>query len=319
MKKNIIAISITLLLIFNQLKLSCQQYHALPDSNASWIVHQDNGWGGEFIIKFYLSPFKDDTVINNITYIKLYEKFDIASSQYFGAYRNGENGKSYFFSKYLEEELLLRDFTKETGDTIRDVAYEFDLGWTWKLDFIVDSTNIYFEEPYSYKVIYLNTLVPDTIPEQGYSPLIWIEKIGSFGGGPVNSVVGGLGMSYLYCNQYNDTIYFNNAGWSINSNCFPSTYGECIDAVGEEELSNKEIKANIYPNPVNSNLTIELDKYWNIQNTSIEILDLRGKVIISEELVSYINSINIEKLVSGIYLVNIYNKKNSVIEKLLVH
>lgn len=318
MKKNIILFNIVLVLILNQLKLKCQEYQSLPDSNASWIVHQDNGWGGLYIIKFYLSPNKDDTVIDNKTYTKLYKRFDVAAPQYYGSYRNGENGKSYFYSKYLEEELLLRDFTKETGDTIRDVAYEFDLDWTWKLDFIVDSTNVFFDEQYSYKVMFLNTLVPDTIPEQAGDPLIWIEKIGSFGGGPVNSVVGGLGLSYLNCNQYNDTIFFNNAGWSINSSCFPYQYGECVDAVGQAEFYDKEFNVLIHPNPVSSDLTINLNDCWNTRETSIEIIDLSGKVLILEEQVSMTNIINIEHLTPGIYIVKIHDKELTTMEKVII-
>jgi len=172
MKHNKNALFLLFVVILTPLSSISQQYQPLPDSNASWIIEQDDGFGGLWYNKFSLSPFLDDTVINSKNYIKVYFRFDIGDSEYFGAFRNAENGKAYFIKRFSNNEYLLRDFSKNTGDTIYNVDYELDLEIQLILDFIVDSTDVTNSGPYTYKIMYLSTVVEDTVPEQGDLPLV---------------------------------------------------------------------------------------------------------------------------------------------------
>ena len=87
MKHLIVLIS----MILTPLLSISQQYQPIPDSNASWIVRQDDGYGGLMWHKFFLTG---DTLINSTKYTKVFFRFDIADPEYCGAFRNGENGKS---------------------------------------------------------------------------------------------------------------------------------------------------------------------------------------------------------------------------------
>ena len=61
-------------------------------------------------------------------------------------------------------------------------------------------------------------------------------------------------------------------------------------------------KLAVYPNPVKDNLTIDLGEG---QNGTIQIIDLAGKVIISETLNSNIFNVDLQNLSSGIYCLSI--------------
>ncbi len=211
---NKIIITAWLTFFLCQVQVIGQQYQPIPDSNAAWIIQQDDGYGGHHFHKFSLSTTKNDTIINSVTYTKLFFTFSIGPVLYHGAFRDAGNGKSYYIPAYNDEEYLLRDFTKNTGDTIKDVSYQYGWDWTWVLDFYVDSIEFINSGPYTYKVMYLSTVVEDTIPNVFPDDvLVWMEKIGSFGGGILNARMGALGAHRLYCMQYNDTIYYDSYLW----------------------------------------------------------------------------------------------------------
>ncbi len=291
-----------------------QQYQPLPDSNASWIIEEDDGYGGMLYHKYSLSPFLNDTLINSKTYTKVYLRVDTGNSQYFGAFRNAENGKSYWKARDLQNEYLLRDFTKQAGDTIVNVAYQEgpDPGLIMILDFIIDSTDVTNSGPYSYKIIYLSTVVEDTVLEQGYQPLIWIEQIGSFGGGIVNSFTGGLSARRLYCMQYNDTIYYNSSIWIFLKSDIMYQYGECNDPVGIED-KNEGNNIAIAPNPFTSRLNIS--NILDNDKIEINILNILGQVVYDKMLLNvqqYPIVINTTRLNPGIYILKV-NSSNKLL------
>ena len=71
--------------------------------------------------------------------------------------------------------------------------------------------------------------------------------------------------------------------------------------VGVRKIS-KANEVAVYPNPVKDNLTIDLGEG---QNGTIQIIDLAGKVIISETLNSNIFNVDLQNLSSGIYCLSI--------------
>ena len=87
---------ITFICGFTLVSLHAQQYQPIPDSNAAWIIEQDDGFGGLYYHRFSLSPYSDDTVINSKIYTKIYFRFDTSEEQYVGAFRNATDGISYY-------------------------------------------------------------------------------------------------------------------------------------------------------------------------------------------------------------------------------
>jgi len=296
-----------------------QQYQPIPDSNASWIIQQDDGWGGFYINKFSLSPNWNDTVINSIHYTKLFFRFDTGPIIYHGAFRNSTNGKSYYMPANSDQEYLLRDFTKNTGDTIKNIIYSEGLVETWILDFMVDSIEYKNSGPYNYKIMYLSTVVEDTIPNvDPFESLVWMEKIGSFGGGILNSYRGQLSIQRLCCMQYNDTIYYNTIYWWFFPEDITYEFGECNDPVGLEDINTVEIGMRIAPNPVSCSTSVyfEIDQLNNFNNY-LMIFDLYGKEISSFEF--HNSFFNIKSPASnGVYIVKIFTKNNYYICKLIV-
>ena len=310
MKHLIVLIS----MILTPLLSISQQYQPIPDSNASWIVRQDDGYGGLMWHKFFLTG---DTLINSTKYTKVFFRFDIADPEYCGAFRNGENGKSYWISRDSINEYLLRDFTKQTGDTVKNVAYEMDPGYdTWILDFIVDSTEFTNSGPYSYKIMYLSTVVEDTVPDIGF-PLVWIEKIGTFAGGIVNTFVGDLSQSILSCMQYNDTIYYIGDWWLPSYNIVYQ-YGECNDPVGvdEESLQNN---ITVAPNPFTNRVSI-----GNVPEkgkTEVNILNILGRVVYAKTFTNMQGNnilINTTRLNSGIYILKIMSNEKLLFTRKII-
>ena len=73
---------------------------------------------------------------------------------------------------------------------------------------------------------------------------------------------------------------------------------------------------SIYPNPTNSNITIDLGK--NItDNATIEIIDLLGKKLYVKEVSTKTNKINLEGFTNGIYIVKFSNNNGIITKKII--
>lgn len=80
----------------------------------------------------------------------------------------------------------------------------------------------------------------------------------------------------------------------------------------EEENS---IDLNLYPNPVNDVVTIEVDKNY----VDIQVVDLLGKTVLSQSNIRENNKVNVSELKNGVYFISVL--KNGMIlktEKLVV-
>lgn len=105
------------------------------------------------------------------------------------------------------------------------------------------------------------------------------------------------------------TFYFysdqnvTNTGWKALVSCDTS--------VGIHELKTNEV--SLYPNPTSNSLTISADFVMK----SIEITDLSGKRIAFHPVNSKSESLNVDYLKSGVYLVRILGNNNSKNVKLL--
>lgn len=73
---------------------------------------------------------------------------------------------------------------------------------------------------------------------------------------------------------------------------------------------------NIYPNPIKNYVSIELkSKIEN--NASIKLIDINGRIVINENLTSNIKNIDLSKINSGIYILEIENGKEKLVKKLI--
>ena len=303
-----------------QFKSIAQQYQPIPDSNAVWIIEHDNGYGDWIYSRLMLSDFLDDTIINDKSYTKVYAQFEYGEIYYNGGFRNSEDGKSFFVELNSNEEILLRDFSKNQGDTLRNVLYGQHFDDKWILDFYIDSTELINNGPYTYKVMYLSTLVVDTLQITNEEPLVWMEKIGSYGGGLFNSHEYELGSTRLRCLQFNDTVYYEHISfWDIIENNITYNFGECNYPVGITEQNETAIQISVYPNPFVDKFSIITDAHYSINK--VFIIDLMGNVVYRKILSNPIPKIHIKLnnyLSRGVYFLRIeLNNENNETIKLV--
>jgi len=307
MKKQILRASLVIIVLLLSINcLKSQTYELFPDSNVFWIIEQDDGFGGNHYSGHYADG---DTLIGLYTYTK------VIDWGYGGAYRSDTNGITYYIPAADSVEYVIRDFSKNTGDTIKDVFFGFP-GDNYIIDFYVDSVNYIAVGPYLLKRIYvddfystLDSLFPFYYPT---SQLIWIEKIGCTDGGFYNNIAMGLGGSWLYCMKHDDTVYY--------SDYTPSyTYGKCVTPIALEELSQVDSKIKIYPNPTESKINIKFSNPVN-EELLIELMDVKGKIIYSKEVLnSTILQLDLSSYTKGVYLVRVKGKNIIHVEKVIYY
>ena len=72
---------------------------------------------------------------------------------------------------------------------------------------------------------------------------------------------------------------------------------------------------NIYPNPATSNVTINLQQLSSLQNTTVSIYDIQGKLLLQQNITQPQTELNIASLAKGIYIVKVNNNIKSMQSK----
>jgi hypothetical protein len=104
---------------------------------------------------------------------------------------------------------------------------------------------------------------------------------------------------------------------------YPNAFSSCEQSV---VLTSSEMKLNliaekeviIYPNPASSEFTIDLSKLQTTESTTIQIVDIQGRIVYNNTL-SKPEPINItESLIPGIYIVKISTGHINMAQKLII-
>ncbi|PCJ25516.1 MAG: hypothetical protein COA97_07550 [Flavobacteriales bacterium] len=311
---------IPILFLLFSLNSFSQIYFSFPDSSAVWRIRTDvdDGWTSSIVgyTDYFLNG---DTTINSILYTKMYKSFhggayniDTANAFYFGALRES-NKRVLFFpdtnmqGPYLgnfcynwiypntpnySEELLLYDFNAGVGDTVQ----YFHLDSSYIIINSIDSVLIQgqYRKRYNYSGLY-NSGVACGI----YSSFNYVEGIGNIYEGPFN----------LW------TYYFENSDFLRcfeDENVLYTNVGDCsLFGVGIEEQFN-ENNLKMYPNPVSSNLTIELIDFNKSFKAQIYLTDITGKEVYATSINQSINTIDVSSFKSGLYLLKIVSDNGEV-------
>jgi hypothetical protein len=239
---------LTLIFILICFALSAQEYKyvAFPDSNAVWseVYWKPISQSGSRWVYNQYALFNEDTVINGITYHKLFHtnastKITRGNSECIGGIREDslkcilfrDFNKSHeysFLNKYGE--ILLYNFNLKVNDTIRNSSdFSNIVGVSYLSAIKIDTVKI----ANSLRKVFQFSKIPWEV---------WIEGIGKIkgllfpsGDLPTNGM-----NNDLVCLHQNDTlVYYNN------------TYDGCVPQFVIDDVvlfPNKEIK--VYPNPV---------------------------------------------------------------------
>ena len=265
------------------------QYVPFPDSNAVWSEYFWSSDAPGVYNKYAL--FNEDTVINSITYHKLFHtenKSEITreNSVCIGGIR--EDNKKVFIKyvdgfkpdePYYQKEFMLYNFSLNVGDTVWNEKDNIDIG---PLDYLIVE-NI--------DTILINNTERKVFSFERYMWSRWIEGIGNVQGliFPSGDLTTGGDNSELICMHHNDTLmYF-----------FDDKYDNCVPQFvidGVALLPNREIK--VYPNPV-ANSTVYFE---NLNFETLELFNINGEMVLKENIKG-VNSykLNVLKLIPGTY------------------
>lgn len=302
--KNILLLSI----VISSLVSFGQEYHKLINESYYWDVpYADqgyicNGFGDSGPFRY---KFAGDTVINNITYSKIYYSSFINLNappapncppfavdtifsllEYCFLREDTVEKKVWrYMNINTPEEILLFDFSVEQGDTIE---YE---GLS---DVIIDTIyNIITYDGKTRKIFEFGGI--------GFPGGFFIEGIGGAGGlieVPYYYFEAG---TWLLCVKDNNS----NTIWDNYSNCY-----EFITNV--QSIENKPL-VKVFPNP--------FTKCINIENSTeiinVKIYNLLGKELLNETIIES-KTIDMSSLNPGVFILKILKDQNEVITKKII-
>ena len=288
------------------------QAQVFPESDAIWSIQKDYLKGEELINKVQHYGLSGDTIINGITYNKLYLLNDTtlnisSEDEYLGGFR--QEGKQVWFqpsSSLLyplyddlpySEETLLYDFSKNVGDTIWHNAVAFsDSYWTMKDSITASVIRSIGIDEQDRKIYYTEELFYSGRRDR------WIEGIGSVEYGlwgfmfPLPTCQ--CPAPHLNCfKQGNEVKYINNL--KCNS-CFCDTVAN---------ISNKN---TVSLEVISENNCIRIKGESSVFPCELKLFSPIGQLVLEKLLQSNTEEIPINQL-KGIYLYQV--QKNREIMK----
>ncbi len=266
---------------------------------------------------------KDTIVFNGTTYFKPTPSYLFIDDYY--VREDTSLGHLYRYDPQTETEYLICNMSLEKGDTFvfpRHPSYLYDMPVCGIVDTVVylnGKKNIIFRtdtasnSPCSYPLsLYFENRADEHIPIMfmegigpNYTPCGWISNLFCECEGGCFYLLGSWNIIFQYplllCVHKDDELTYmadERAGCD-----------QCILSVKEEE-SNKCI---IYPNPAHSFLNIGIENA-TMQNGTLYITDMVGRVVYSQETADNHLKINIKRFQSGLYVVTwvVGGKKQSV-------
>jgi len=290
-------------------QMMAQNYQALPDSNATWIVEDRSSQATTFST-FRIGHSSEDTVINGFHYMKVFGSLALSKDGegYWGALRNDGYGRSYYIPKNTTVEKLQQDFSKVKGDTIFDVAYfPPDGTYNGPYNFIVDSVTSLPNGSNSLKYMSLHA-INDILQR-----LIWIEKIGCTNGGIMNNCsCVGLNVSNLSCMSASDTLFYESDWYNFSSNNVIHKQGNCNNYL-EVDKPNPDQDFTAWPNPSDGRFYVISHKVSGPM--VVRIYSMMGREILEKTIANFSNQYEIvlpSGLSPGNYLLTIEAKKKQI-------
>ena len=259
--------TILIFIVFSSLNFfSCSELRAQPyfpiQDSSSWVTKGIN-WGGPPHTLYQSKTITlGDTVINSLSYLKLYFVGVNGMKFFVGGIRNDTLKRVYIFDNDSLKEYLLYDFGVKTGDTIVN-AYNLN-GDTLIVDTVITTPRN--ELPDSNKGLARTKIRLFVKNDNGFGPPIanqWIEGVGT-------NV--GLFLLYMYelpfesqhwvqCFKVRDTAYFYK--------------GECGFYGIEDQQNTYDLN---FANPVSTSTRVYLDLLISKSDFSIKIYNALGRL-----------------------------------------
>lgn len=303
MKKLLLLVAFCFFTVF---KISAQAnvYHAFPDSNGFWQYKHTNAFNPNAHDQHRLG-LKGDTIINTMTYHKVYSLFDSTLnspwSTYYAAIR--EQNKQVFAKFGNNDETLLYDFNLLVGDTIR---------YTYCITTGLQDT--------SHSVL---TKIDSVLLKDGKYRKRYTFDPASFAGGTLtDTVIEGLG-SNMWQGLFDPLLRFCTCGdgygvtciktydttrYLLNSDCDHCFCTFLTPVAGITGFSGK-----ISPNPFSDKTTLSFSRELN--NATLTVYDAAGRqMTVLKNINGQTLSVSRNEIPAGVYLMEL-KEGNTVLAK----
>lgn len=271
-------------------------YTPLVDNNTVWLVRQ--GVIDTFPNFWYYGFNGEDTVINTVTYRKLFQSPDtnFSSAEYFMAIREDIATEQVFVYTNGAERILY-DFSLNVGDTLGNTIDGY--GAVNNLECIVHSIDSILIGGVYRKHIHFRPFGDTSLWVHGS----WVEGIGNLTAG---GLLGSATMIPL-CDCGEHLICHKNSGsWQYHNPAYISVDCDApVSVVSVNALSKDGMKATLYPNPVNR--VSYLKFVGDNAVTRVDVYDITGRIVKSDKPVNGQIMISKEEYVSGCYLYRLFN------------
>jgi hypothetical protein len=235
-----------------------------------------------------------DTLLGIYTYKKLRingVQFmqGVNCGNWFGCFSNikfvRESNKKVFVSDGTSApDILVYDFNLGVGDTVP--SHDFQNTYISSIDSVLIGSN--FHKRYH-------------LIDPSWSDTTWlIEGIGSESGPFELPGRRSEDWTLFKCYGSDNTLLFTDS--TINT-----TSIGCSFSVGIEDQISHQPEINIYPNPVATNLTIEID--IELAGIQFQLYDAFGRLFNSMNLLDPVNKVDVSILSSGIYFYQVFSRK----------
>lgn len=157
-----------------------------------------------------------------------------------------------------------------------------------------------------------------------YNGTTLIDVIGETTGDPGTNWVVGTGATSEYTLVRKSNVFGGTTSWALGAtqwDVYPQndfthygthTMDACPAGAGIENETGWDV--SIYPNPSSGHLNINSE----VDNYSLQVLDLTGKTIINKNNLSETTQIDLSNMPSGIYMVKLNNGSNQLTKKIII-
>jgi hypothetical protein len=270
-----------------------QDYYPLVQDNKSWDV-LDVAFLPPFDTSSFSTStfmFSGDTLINDVTYNKMYMSYDwmVNGPQLWGMMREDAGKRVWMIRPSEETESLMYDFSIGTGDSV-------EIGTEVAVYLFVDSIASISVNGTLRSKYWLSCKDMPSYHET------WIEGIGSSKGiiwSGSTEVVGGW--SWLLCMSQDDELVYMNPAF----NACHLTTGIAHNATAEFRLS---------PNPANG--VLYLENTGKVVIKALSLMDLTGRTI--RQYKPEQGRLDVTGLLPGIYFLKISFADGNMVRKVLI-
>jgi hypothetical protein len=143
--------------------------------------------------------------------------------------------------------------------------------------------------------------------------LVWVGQMGGTNTGQANSMALDAAGNIYSAGSFAGTSDFDPGASTFNMTASSSGFDGYVVKLGSsatsvELLYEKASEVSVYPNPASEKFT--LTGPFNAESF-VEITDLSGRLILSENLGGNDTELNVSGLCNGVYLINVFEKKGS--------